>query len=73
MEKLKPCPFCGGEARTVVDYDMIDGDRKLFMSAYVKCEVCGIQQRIKFEASKIRFKDYVDVFERAVSLWNQRT
>ena len=32
MTKLKPCPFCGGEASTYVAYD--DG-------YYVCCDECG--------------------------------
>ena len=71
MAELKPCPFCGGEAKTIVDYDTCSSD-KLLMSAYVQCSVCGIYQRIKFDASHKRFEDFTDAFERAISLWNQR-
>ena len=67
MEKLKPCPFCGGEAKTIVDYDTVSSD-KFLMSAYVQCTVRGIYQRIKFDASKKQFSNFTDAFDRAVSL-----
>ena len=72
MEKLKPCPFCGGEAKTIVDYNQCGGN-ELIMSAYVQCSVCGIYQRVKFDAYQKEFSDFINVFERAISLWNQRT
>lgn len=72
MDKLKPCPFCGGEAKTVVDFDMVDG-RNIFLSAYCECGICGIYQRIKFDGTQKGFADYIDAFNRAISLWNQRT
>ena len=71
MDKLKPCPFCGGEAKTIVDYDTV-GSGKFLMSAFVECTVCGIYQRIRFDASKKQFSDFTDAFDRAISLWNQR-
>ena len=71
MEELKPCPFCGGEAVSIVDYDTIVSD-KMLMSAYIKCTVCGVAQRVKFDATRKPFTAYTDVFERAVSLWNTR-
>ena len=72
MADLKPCPFCGGEAKTVVGYDTVGGG-EFKLSAYVQCTVCGIYQRIKFDAYQKQFSDYEDVFERAISLWNQRS
>ena len=72
MEKaLKPCPFCGGEAKTIVSYNECGGD-KLILSAYVQCSTCGIYQQIKFDGMNKTFADYYDAFERAISLWNQR-
>lgn len=70
MEKLKPCPFCGGEAKTIVDYDGY-GD-KLLLSAYAGCTVCKIYQRVRFEATNKSFSDFINAFEQAINLWNQR-
>ena len=71
MEKLKPCPFCGGEAKTIVDCYTL-GSGKILMSADVQCTVCGIYQRIRFDVSQRKFSDFTDAFDRVVSLWNQR-
>lgn len=40
MEKLKKCPFCGGEA------EIYEQKHREYPSAfYVFCTVCGIRQR----------------------------
>jgi len=31
--KLKPCPFCGGEAERIVGHDLTD---------YIQCDKCGL-------------------------------
>lgn len=71
MTNLKLCPFCGGEAKTFVDFDHCGGG-ELVMSAYVQCSVCGIYQRAKFDALNNQFSDFTDAFGRVTNLWNQR-
>lgn len=71
FEKLKPCPFCGGEASTFTDYNMVEGS-KVYMTAYVRCPICGVSQRIGFVASGISFDEFVNVFDNVISLWNTR-
>lgn len=44
MSKLKPCPFCGGEARISTEYDM-DGFGTFHQ---VKCTQCGASSRQHF-------------------------
>lgn len=72
MDKLKPCPFCGGEAKTIVDYNKCSGN-ELILSAYVQCSTCGIYQKIQFDAMNKPFYEFEDAFTRAIFLWNQRT
>lgn len=77
MDKLKPCPFCGGVSKGVVDYDQC-GEGKLLMSAYVICSACGVYHsfyctRVRFDASGKNFSDFTDAFENVVNLWNKRT
>lgn len=38
MEELKKCPFCSGEASLKVNH----GFREEVISAFVRCEECGI-------------------------------
>lgn len=59
-EKLKPCPFCGGEAEITKSYGLpLDG------YVYVECLNCGASvRRIKISA------DYC-ANDKAVELWNK--
>ena len=55
-ERLKPCPFCGGEAH-------LDFRTFLFSQPFdffVKCAGCGIHTH-----------DYVDK-NKAITVWNRR-
>ena len=59
MEKLKPCPFCGGEAKV-----------KAYSNGYniwyrVRCVDCGVEQ------DGIRNGYYGE--EEAIEAWNRRT
>ena len=56
--KLKPCPFCGGEALLDVDYQTPFGNIQLF---YVICRSC---------LAKSRKETRKDI---AVEIWNRRT
>lgn len=71
MDELKACPFCGGEAKTSVNYNECGGG-KLLLSAYVECSICGIYKRERFDASNMHFSDFIDVFEKVIGRWNQR-
>ena len=65
MEKLKPCPFCGGEAEYIERGNEYMGIKE----TEIKCKHCGTRQvhkwlRMKFDFEKVR--------ELTVDAWNDR-
>ena len=66
-EKLKPCPFCGGEA---------EGYKDNYDKYLVACHGCGAMIGIKLECGT-ELKDgwiaTLDTVEEAFEAWNRRT
>ena len=60
-EELKPCPFCGGEARCEPNPDQ---GHKYHPTCYVVCDECG--------ASSNPYNDRLDRGQ-AIAAWNSRT
>jgi Lar family restriction alleviation protein len=58
MEKLKECPFCGGEAKL--------SGRNNISSVYVYCVKCGADPYIVAIAANYCAND------KAIELWNKR-
>ena len=68
--KLKPCPFCGGEASIKADAHTDYQDPTTF-HVYAKCESCGASA--PGVACEFRVKgDYMDVYNAAANQWNER-
>ena len=57
MAELKPCPFCGGEAKIKL---FKSGIFKRITVYYAECAVCGNQTKVQFET------------EQAIEAWNRR-
>lgn len=57
-KELKPCPFCGGEARIVQEYDAMIGETFYF------CECINCTGTILY--GKFNKKEY------AIEAWNRR-
>lgn len=63
MNNLKPCPFCGGQAKPIIEENAWDS------YVFVECQKCG---------ATTKKEDYVFEFEepgamsRAVESWNRR-
>lgn len=78
MEKLKPCPFCGGEAETVVKNSWFyDTHGKVTFDVFVGCKTCGIFSTDPFKTEIIIQHDgSIDVLKdgkvEAIALWNHR-
>lgn len=60
--KLKPCPFCGGEAvLKIKGFDIFNN------AAFVTCLSCGVSTRLIPQSS-----EYV-ASQEAAAMWNRRT
>ena len=64
IELLKPCPFCGGEARLVT---YTTGSVPHRCAAYCKCEKCGAETECRIDVSG----DGEFLF-KAIDIWNRR-
>ena len=71
-EELKTCPFCGGEAVTVVQVTQMGGNSD-YIDSSVVCVNCKTEKmaqlRIKGIAS---FADVEKTMRRVTEMWNQR-
>lgn len=68
MEKLKVCPFCGGEPATAIRQLLNKVDFVIF------CKECYINKTIsiKPEGNEITFNEVQDGIEEAIKKWNIR-
>lgn len=64
MIKLKPCPFCGGQAEIIHKHDY---PIPALNSIYVKCQKCGTETKTVEASTEYCANDVV------CSAWNQRT
>lgn len=63
MEKIKPCPFCGGEAR--INYERIPGEDRGYW-AQIICNVCHGRSGGVWAGS------YNAAERKEVKAWNRR-
>lgn len=71
MDRLKPCPFCGGEAKTGVSYIKCGGD-ELILRASVYCDACGVGKSVTFDAMCMPFENFTEQFNAVAEMWNRR-
>lgn len=61
-DKLKPCPFCGGEAYTYTAKNITKGTTREYW--LVHCKECGLNYP--------QYKKYCWAEEQAIEVWNRR-
>lgn len=66
--ELKPCPFCGREPRTHIDWDGIYG----ILTFSVKCDYCHISRDCVKEVRSISFDEWIEMMNKAIEMWNER-
>ena len=65
--ELKPCPFCGGDAK-IMNY--IRNTLPLSLCACVRCKNCSCTSK---EFSQMRSENDIAYIFKAVAEWNRRT
>ena len=61
-DELKPCPFCGGQARLKKHY-------KLEQTWYVQCHKCGIRTP---NSTQTPYQNWAEARDYPVKMWNRR-
>ena len=56
--ELKPCPFCGGKAELIRNYN--PDNKSQYINSHVICTVCGFQIHSDYHT------------EKTIKAWNQR-
>ena len=71
-EDLKTCPFCGGEAVTVVQVTQMGGNSD-YIDFSVVCGNCKTEKMARLKIEGIAsFADVEKAMQRVTEMWNQR-
>ena len=70
-EELKPCPFCGTEPKTAINYVRCGGE-ELTLAYSVFCPACKITKRFVINSEGLSFKEYVEAMNNVIIMWNCR-
>jgi Lar family restriction alleviation protein len=72
IEYLKTCPFCGGEAATVVRVTQMGGNSD-YIDFSVVCVNCKTEKMARLRIEGIAsFSDVEKAMQRVTEMWNQR-
>lgn len=69
MVKLKPCPFCGSEPKTHIEYIIRGG-----YSVRIQCSKsnCNAQQETILVGCNKSFDDILNAIDKVTDYWNVR-
>lgn len=67
MSELKPCPFCGGEAR--IQYGYPNQQKQGRRMVFVKCRECKAKTETVYQ---LPFVAWNDCKRWAIAAWNRR-
>ena len=67
-EKLKSCPFCGGEAKLKHGFPSQQGHNR--RSAFIQCKKCMAKSKTRY---KLEFESIEENDRLVVKAWNRRT
>jgi len=68
--ELKPCPFCGRDAKTEIT--AMNQGIDTVLNAVVYCPACGCAKSVKFTNRLDSFEDFIKNLDAAVEMWNRR-
>lgn len=73
-EKLKPCPFCGGNVYNdfkTVDGKTVDGKTQSLIGVYVICQSCDMVMS-EWLPSENSFSEITEINNKLIERWNRR-
>lgn len=69
--KLKPCPFCGEEPTTAINYSKV-GEGELRLNFSVVCPKCRVSRSICEDVEGKKFEVYRFCMNKVIDKWNER-
>ena len=70
-KELKPCPFCGEDPTTAINYYRCGGG-ELELKFSVICPNCKTSKGIYREVEGKDFGTYIEAMNLAIAAWNRR-
>ena len=69
--KIKPCPFCGCEAKTKIGGRYFDCE-KFIVNLTVKCQKCDCGKTLQIDLIDVTFDELMENCKKVIEVWNTR-